>query len=264
MLILHVPGHRYRRTVRWLPKVVREGINENYLPTWLQSVGYNTYYSGKLWNQHDVHNYNAPFAGGFNGSSFLLDPHTYQYRNATITHNGAPPVNYAGQYSPDITADYAYIHLNEALSRWNERPWFVVHAPIAPHSNVEFVPHAKFGQAGYADRHAHLFKDYIIPRGDNFNKQSGVSWVKDLPELNETVIAYNDEFQRSRLRALQAVDEMVERMVQKLTDAGQLDNTYIFYTSDNGYHISQHRMHPGKECGFDTDVHIPLVVVSSA
>jgi arylsulfatase A-like enzyme len=49
-------------------------------------------------------------------------------------------------------------------------------------------------------------------------------------------------------------------MIKKLEDAGQLDNTYIIYTTDNGYHISQHRMHPGKECGFDTDVHIPMII----
>ncbi|KAH6693763.1 alkaline-phosphatase-like protein [Plectosphaerella plurivora] len=242
------------------PKVVREGINENYLPTWLQDAGYNTYYSGKLWNQHDVTNYNKPFARGFNQSSFLLDPYTYQYRNATISHNGAPPVNYPGQYSPDITAEYAYVHLNDALSRQHDRPWFVVHAPIAPHSNVDFLPEFSIREPEYAERHAHLFKDYIIPRGDNFNVGGGVSWVKHLPPLNDTVIAYNDEFQRARLRALQSVDEMVESMIRKLKESGQLENTYIIYTTDNGYHISQHRMHPGKECGFDTDVHIPLIV----
>jgi arylsulfatase A-like enzyme len=49
-------------------------------------------------------------------------------------------------------------------------------------------------------------------------------------------------------------------MIKKLKERGQLDNTYIIYTTDNGYHISQHRMHPGKECGFDTDVHIPMII----
>lgn len=53
---------------------------------------------------------------------------------------------------------------------------------------------------------------------------------------------------------------MVEGVVQRLTDNNILDNTYIFYTSDNGYHISQHRMHPGKTCGYETDINIPLIV----
>ena len=78
--------------------------------------------------------------------------------------------------------------------------------------------------------------------------------------LNSTQIAYNDEFQRARLRALQSVDEMIERLVTLLDSKGVLEDTYIFFTTDNGFHASQHRMHPGKECGYDTDIHIPLII----
>lgn len=94
----------------------------------------------------------------------------------------------------------------------------------------------------------------------NTPKPSGANWIAELPQLNDTVVEYNDEFGRARLRALQSVDEMVEGVVQRLTDSGILDNTYIFYTSDNGFHISQHRMHPGKTCGYETDINIPLIV----
>lgn len=53
---------------------------------------------------------------------------------------------------------------------------------------------------------------------------------------------------------------MVEQLVEKLDEKGLLDNTYIIYTTDNGYHISQHRLAPGKECPYETDIHIPLVI----
>lgn len=68
-----------------------------------------------------------------------------------------------------------------------------------------------------------------------------MSWMRDLPLLNDTVVEYNDEYQRYRLRALQSVDEMVAGLVDMLETKGLLDNTYIVYTTDNGYHISQHR-----------------------
>ncbi|KAF7538967.1 hypothetical protein G7054_g2552 [Neopestalotiopsis clavispora] len=242
------------------PKIVREGINDDYLPIWLQALGYNTYYSGKLWNGHTVDNYNNPPAGGFNGSEFLLDPYTYEYWNGYMSRNGGPPVSYKDQYSPDVTAQKAYDFLEEATT--HPDPWFLAVAPIASHSNVRLVPTVEMGGPQFADRHAHLFKDYKIPRTENFNpdEPSGVGWIKNLPRLNDTVVEYNDEFQRSRLRSLQSVDEMVEKMVKTLEQKGLLDNTYIFYTTDNGYHISQHRMHPGKECGYETDIHIPLLV----
>ncbi|KAF1965780.1 Arylsulphatase [Bimuria novae-zelandiae CBS 107.79] len=244
------------------PKVVREGINDDYLPVWMQNAGYNTYYTGKLWNQHSVDNYNDPFARGYNGSDFILDPNTYEYYNAYMSRNNGPPVSYKGEYSPDVTAQKAYGFLEEATQ--HPEPWFLTIAPIAPHSNVKLEPFKDLESdvPQYAERHAHLFKDYKIPRDANFNpsKQGGTGWIKKLPLLNDTVIEYNDEFQRSRLRALQSVDEMIEQLVKTLDQKGLLDDTYIIYTTDNGYHLSQHRLHAGKECGYDTDIHIPLIV----
>ncbi|KAJ5814704.1 hypothetical protein N7474_006481, partial [Penicillium riverlandense] len=242
------------------PKIIREGINEDYLPIWMQNAGYNTYYTGKLWNHHSVDNYDNPRAKGFNGSDFLLDPYTYEYYNARMSKNYGDPVSYEGQYSPDIVADKAFELMNEATR--HPEPWMLTVAPVASHGNIRLIGGWHSDAPKYAERHAHLFRDYKIPRDKNFNpvEQGGVSWVKNLPLLNDTVIAYNDEYQRARLRSLQSVDEMIEGLVKMLEAKGQLDNTYIFYTTDNGYHISQHRLHPGKECGYDTDIHIPLAI----
>lgn len=81
-----------------------------------------------------------------------------------------------------------------------------------------------------------------------------------MPRQNQSNVDYNDHFYRSRLRALQGVDELVDQLVAHLSDAGILDNTYIIYTSDNGYHIGQHRLPPGKECGFEEDIRVPLFI----
>ena len=59
---------------------------------------------------------------------------------------------------------------------------------------------------------------------------------------------------------MQGVDELVEAVVNRLEEADVLDNTYVIYTSDNGYHIGQHRLQPGKECGFEEDIRVPLFV----
>jgi hypothetical protein len=36
------------------PKFISQGLNENYLPVWMQAAGYNTYYTGKLFNDHNI------------------------------------------------------------------------------------------------------------------------------------------------------------------------------------------------------------------
>lgn len=53
---------------------------------------------------------------------------------------------------------------------------------------------------------------------------------------------------------------MVDDLFQRLEREGLLDNTYIFYSSDNGFHISQHRLVTGKNCGYEEDTNVPLIV----
>ena len=68
-----------------------------------------------------------------------------------------------------------------------------------------------------------------------------------------------DEYYRARLRVIAGLDDMVKDLVETLDRHGILDSTYIMYTTDNGYHIGQHRMGPGKKCGFEEDINIPFV-----
>jgi N-acetylglucosamine-6-sulfatase len=254
------------------PKFVAQGFNSAYLPIWLQDAGYNTFYTGKLFNSHTVLNYHSPFPAGWTTSDFLLDPFTYQYLNATTQRNRDPPVSWEGHYSTDVLAAKAYGLLEDAITL--KTPFFLTVATNAPHSNVaaagihegmpikDVLAAIRMTAPIPADRHKHLFPDVRVPRTANFNpaEQHKVSWLKNLARLNDTVIQYNDYFYRQRLRALQAVDEIVEGLVTRLEDAGILENTYVVYSTDNGFHISQHRLNPGKECGFEEDINIPLII----
>src|SRR6201999_2088378 len=116
------------------PKFISQGFNDAYLPIWLQDAGYRTYYVGKLFNAQSVSNYDKPYAAGWTGSDFLLDPYTYEYYNPTFQRDHDPPVRYEGQYSTDIVADKALGFLETALQE--DKPFFLTIAPIAPHSNV--------------------------------------------------------------------------------------------------------------------------------
>src|SRR5262249_3730215 len=63
-----------------------------------------------------------------------------------------------------------------------------------------------------------------------------------------------------RLQSLAAVDEMVASVIQRLTDLNLLDNTYVIFTSDNGYHMANHRLQPGKSCAFEEDINVPFYI----
>ncbi|KAK3291894.1 alkaline-phosphatase-like protein [Chaetomium fimeti] len=263
------------------PKFVKQGLNDAYLPLWLQQAGYDTYYTGKLFNAHTVDNYHTPYAAGWNGSDFLLDPYTYMYLNATFQRNRNPPISYPNQHSVDVLTQKALSFLDDATTPPNRnRPFFLGIAPVAPHSNVHISKDAltrplpsnpndsiddliSFTPPIPAARHAHLFANVTVPRTPHFNpagSASGASWVRGLRHQGKENVEFNDHYYRQRLRTLQSVDELVEQVVERLERLGVLEETFVFYTTDNGFHIGQHRLQPGKECGFEEDINIPLIV----
>ncbi|KAI3323033.1 Arylsulphatase [Xylariaceae sp. AK1471] len=251
------------------PKFVSQGYNDNYFPVWLQQAGYNTYYTGKLFNAHTIENYNSPYPGGYTGSDFLLDPYTYDYLNSTFQRNEEEPRSYEGEYSTDVMAEKAFGFLDDAVRDLQNKPFFLTVAPIGPHSNVVFKeatpgkPRSiQFGEPIPAKRHQRLFEDVKVPRTENFNPDhpSGANWLLDLPQQNQSNVDYNDHFYRQRLRALQAVDELVDGLITRLEDYDILDDTYVVYSSDNGFHVGQHRLQPGKTCGYEEDINVPLIV----
>ena len=69
-----------------------------------------------------------------------------------------------------------------------------------------------------------------------------------------------DELHRKRLQSMLAVDDMIGDLVKSLHDSGELDNTYIFFTSDNGFHLGQHRLGAGKWTPYEEDIRVPLIV----
>ncbi|KAI1263569.1 alkaline phosphatase-like protein [Xylariaceae sp. FL1019] len=191
--------------------------------------------------------------------------------NSTYQRNRDPPVSYEGQHTVDVTATKALGLLDGA--RKAKKPFFLGVAPIAPHCDI-WSPNYRegksaggfdnlfFGPPVPAERHAHLFKDAKVPRTSNFNpdRPSGASWIRKLPQQSPETVEYNDNFYAARLRALQGVDELVDSIVQRLGDLGILEDTYVIYSTDNGYHIGQHRLQPSKQCSFEEDINIPMII----
>src|SRR5436190_146168 len=65
---------------------------------------------------------------------------------------------------------------------------------------------------------------------------------------------------RRRAQAVEAVDDLVARLQATLARAGVARNTYVFFSSDNGLHMGDYRLTPGKQTAFETDIRVPLVV----
>jgi N-sulphoglucosamine sulphohydrolase, C-terminal len=69
-----------------------------------------------------------------------------------------------------------------------------------------------------------------------------------------------DELYRERLESMLAVDDVVGSLIQELKADGQLENTFIFFASDNGYLLGQHRIQDDKRYPYEESVRTPLFV----
>jgi len=68
-----------------------------------------------------------------------------------------------------------------------------------------------------------------------------------------------DEHQRS-IESLRSVDDGVRWIYEALEAAGKLDNTYIIFTSDNGFFLGQHRVSRGKLLPYEPALRVPMVI----
>ena len=78
--------------------------------------------------------------------------------------------------------------------------------------------------------------------------------------LTASDLATIDETFRKRIRSVQVLDQTVAELVQALADQGALDNTYLIFTSDNGYIMGNHRREIGKYNQFQGTVNVPFYV----
>ncbi len=176
----------------------------------------------------------------------------YPEFNYTLNQNGSLR-RYGHQtsdYLTDVIARDGVSFINQAAKR--DKSFFLELATFAPHS--PYVP---------APRDAHDFPGLKAPRPPNFDvlPTHPPKWLAGHPRLTRRqIVKINSAFRR-RAEAVQAVDRMIGTIERTLTADGIARDTYLIFSSDNGLHTGQYRLMPGKLTAFDTDIHVPLVVV---
>ena len=132
-------------------------------------------------------------------------------------------------------------------------PFFIEIATFAPHSPY---------RPAYRDERA--YPDAVVPRTPAYDARPGATapdWLKDIPVLPQfEKDAIDDQF-RLRTQSVLAIDKMISDIRATLRAVGKDRNTYIFFSSDNGYHMGDYSLLPGKMTPFDTDIKVPLVVI---
>ena len=230
----------------------------NTLAAWLHDAGYHTGLSGKYLNEYNPATVGIPTGWDF-WDAFATNAAGYygytMYDNSTrVTY----PED--GIYSSDLIArDTEQMILD--FNHPDRQPFFIWSSYFAPHGLCSGVEAGCAMPPDPAHRDQWAYSDAENPAADkpSFNEPN----VSDKPAMIR-----NRDFESrakmqhlflQRIRALQAVDDGVARTITALRDTGELDNTLVLFTSDNGYLLGEHRYH-GKVVPYEEALRVPLLM----
>jgi len=138
-------------------------------------------------------------------------------------------------------------------SRVGAAPFLMVLAPPAPHSPWTSAP-----------EYETVYEGFNAPRTKSYNNGTeNKHWLigSSRPhKMNVYTRNKVDNAFRNRWRTLLSVDDMIQKVIVALKRKGLLNNTYVFYTADNGYHLGQYALPWDKRQPYETDIHVPLLV----
>ena len=230
----------------------QQDLEKSTIATWLHEEGYRTAFMGKYLNGYPRQASLDYVPPGWDEWYSPINDSGYVGYNYTLNENGNL-VSYgrdAKDYSTDVYTAKARQFINRAAQ--DKQPFFAYVSYFAPHQPAISAP-----------RHRHLFVQKQVPRTNSFNEadvSDKPAYIRNLPLLNRAERAKIDRLYQRRLRSLQAVDEGVASLIETLKANNQLDNTYIIFTSDNGFRLGQHRLPPAKETAYEEDIHLPLYI----
>jgi arylsulfatase A-like enzyme len=240
--------------------------NENTTAVWLQARGYATAHVGKFLNGYGNGEGADPVPPGwtewYTGDGFTQN--VYEY---TLNENGAL-VAYGSEeddFKQDVLTARAVQLINEHIGGGG--PLYLQVDYTAPHSGgpqpLPQPPNNCQASARPAARHAHAFDDEPIPQDASFN-EADVSdkpqEIQGLPVMDQAAIDNLTRRYRCRIESLLSVDEGVAAIVDALRAQGALQNTYIVYTTDNGFFTGEHRVQNGKTKVYEPSSRIPLIL----
>ncbi len=233
------------------------------LPVWLQEAGYRTIHVGKFLNDYGTKDA-TEVPPGWNEWYATIDPSTYGMWGYQLNENGR--VRTYGKLEVEDPALYQTDVLRrkavDAIRRNARRgPFFMTLWFLAPHQEVTTLVD-RVGPRP-APRHEGAFAKEPLPRPPSFNEQDMTdkpAFMQLKPSFDAAAIAEIEGRYRQELASLLAVDEAVAAVVGALRRTGVLRNTYIVFTSDNGFFHGEHRTPVEKILGYEPSIRVPLLI----
>lgn len=220
---------------------------------WLQAAGYYTGFTGKFLNNFFAGT--RPRPGWDQFDAMVEGMGLYRYYDFAVSHNGHVRWHRNIHESRFLARDGARI-IRKAVAA--DKPFFLWESQLAPH---DALIHQRWGPPVPAAGDTELFGRVKPP---SFNDPAFMEAdISDKPGF----IPHNHLPTRRQLRtwfvrriqSLQSLDDAVAQLVEVLRASGQLKNTVIVFTSDNGYLLGEHS-YKGKVLAYEQALRVPLLV----
>jgi N-acetylglucosamine-6-sulfatase len=251
---LYPPTGGYGRFDRW-----------NSLPVWLERAGYATAHIGKYLNGYGSQ-VAADVPPGWTDWHGAIDGSTYRMWGYTLNENGRRHT-YGSAFDADPRLYQTDVYGRKAVRfirrrAPSDRPFFLSVAFLAPHHESASIRRV----TGRLVRPAPRYEGALGARPFETSRAFDEGNVTDKPRflrrdpLELGAMDRIAEHFRERQRSLLAVDDAVQAIVDELRDEGELDDTYILFTSDNGYMQGEHDVPSGKMLPYDPSTRVPLLI----
>jgi N-acetylglucosamine-6-sulfatase len=257
------------------------------IATWLQGAGYRTIHVGKFLNGYGDEPYSSgsEVPPGWSAWHTVLKSDTdHYYYGYTLNNNGVVegPYGDSGTWEPreyitrdDVGCPFAPLNgqpcfyetdmltnlaTQELRNTPEEQPFYLQLDYTAPHGDFR-----KPAGPEPAPRHYDWFKGAPLPhnRGQGFdegNVSDKPSFIREAPYLGLSEIHTYRVYYDKALESLRSIDDGVKLLVDTLGSLHRLRNTYIIFTSDNGFFYGEHRLLGGKFLAYEPSTHLPFLI----
>ena len=263
------------------------GAMTHNLAVWMQNAGYRTIHLGKILNGYgdepydngtivppgwsswhtilkaDTHHYfygyemnnNGTIEGPY-GDSGSWDTREYGARD-DIGCPFAPTNGLPCNYETDELTELATREITETPA---EQPFYLQLDYTAPHGDFR-----RPAGPEPAPRHYDWFKGARLPhdRSEGFDEGNVTDKPRFIREAEH--LSLNDKhtyrvYWQKQLESLRSIDDGVRLIIETLGGVGRLRNTYVLFTSDNGFFFGEHRLIGGKFLAYEPATHLPFLI----